>query len=203
LHHFLLGGLIADEGDNHAVKVEEEHDQVEAKLDEGFLLMDVELAENLGSIQEMGVVDDLLDVPCEERDVEQQGHPVAVDQEEQRQESVHSGLGNDVRVEAVAEVDGVDVVTEKTVVLASPCHGGRCDLIASAMASAPGDRGCVPFQIAVHDGEEDLQEKVDGVDQHRQEEQPCFSRHHCGGRGGRRKGCRLAGRGRATFVEEL
>jgi hypothetical protein len=58
LHHFLLGGLIADEGDNHAVKVEEEHDQVEAKLDEGFLLMDVELAENLGSIQEMGVVDD-------------------------------------------------------------------------------------------------------------------------------------------------
>lgn len=27
-----LVGLVADEGDNHAVKVEEEHDQVEAKL---------------------------------------------------------------------------------------------------------------------------------------------------------------------------
>jgi hypothetical protein len=29
--------LIADEGDDHAVEVEEEHDKVEAELDEGFL----------------------------------------------------------------------------------------------------------------------------------------------------------------------
>lgn len=29
--------LVADEGDNHAVEVEEEHQEVEAKLDEGFL----------------------------------------------------------------------------------------------------------------------------------------------------------------------
>lgn len=35
----------------------------------------------------------------------------------------------------------------------------------------------LPFQIAVHDGEEDLKEKVDSVDQHRKEEQPRFARH--------------------------
>jgi hypothetical protein len=29
--------LVADEGDNHAVEVEEEHDQVKAELDERFL----------------------------------------------------------------------------------------------------------------------------------------------------------------------
>ena len=38
----------------------------------------------------------------------------------------------------------------------------------------------VPFEIAVHDGEEDLEEEVDGVDQHRQQVQPRFARH-CGG----------------------
>lgn len=34
-----------------------------------------------------------------------------------------------------------------------------------------------PFQIAVHDGEEDLQEQVDGVYQHRQKVQPCLASH--------------------------
>jgi hypothetical protein len=29
--------LVADEGDDHAVQVEEEHDQVETELDERFL----------------------------------------------------------------------------------------------------------------------------------------------------------------------
>jgi len=29
--------FIADEGNNHAVEVEEEHEQVEAQFDEGFL----------------------------------------------------------------------------------------------------------------------------------------------------------------------
>lgn len=33
-----LVGLVADEGNNHAVQVEEEHDKVETKLDERFLL---------------------------------------------------------------------------------------------------------------------------------------------------------------------
>jgi hypothetical protein len=34
-----------------------------------------------------------------------------------------------------------------------------------------------PFQVTVHDGEEHLEEEVDGVYQHRQEVQPCFARH--------------------------
>src|SRR6478609_12189922 len=46
------------------------------------------------------------------------------------------------------------------------------------------DGGGLPFEITVHDGEEDLQEQVDGVDQHRQEEQPSLSRHHLDGRKG-------------------
>ena len=36
-----------------------------------------------------------------------------------------------------------------------------------------------PFKIAVHDSEEDLEEEVDGVYQHRQQVQPCFA-GHCG-----------------------
>ena len=36
-HSPRLMRLVADEGDNHAVEVEEEHEQMEAQLDEGFL----------------------------------------------------------------------------------------------------------------------------------------------------------------------
>ena len=53
----------------------------------------------------------LLDVPGEQRQVENQSQPVAVDQEQEGQETVHSSLGDNVGVQAVAEVDGVDVVT--------------------------------------------------------------------------------------------
>jgi hypothetical protein len=38
----------------------------------------------------------------------------------------------------------------------------------------------IPFQVTVHDSEEDLQKEVDGVDKHRQQEQPSFSGHHLG-----------------------
>jgi hypothetical protein len=37
----------------------------------------------------------------------------------------------------------------------------------------------IPFQIAVHDGEEDLKEKVDGIDKHCYQVEPRFSRHDC------------------------
>jgi hypothetical protein len=33
--------LVPDEGDDHAVQVEEEHDQVETQLDEGFLILGI------------------------------------------------------------------------------------------------------------------------------------------------------------------
>jgi len=57
---------------------------------------------------------------------------------------LNSGLRDDVGIEAVAEIDRVDIVT---------------------------------FQIAVHDGEEDLEEEVDGIYQDCQQIEPCFARH--------------------------
>jgi hypothetical protein len=84
-------------------------------------------------------VDVLLCVPGQERQVEDERHPVAVDQEQDSQESVDTGLRDDVHVEAVAQVDRVDVVA---------------------------------FQVRVHDGEEHLQEEVDGINEDREEEQP-------------------------------
>lgn len=53
----------------------------------------------------------LLNVPDKERQVENKSNPVAVDEEQDGQERVYSGLGDDVGVETVAEVDRVDVVT--------------------------------------------------------------------------------------------
>jgi hypothetical protein len=55
--------------------------------------------------------DVLLRIECQERQVEEDREPVAVDNEEECQESVNSGLGDDVGVQAVAKVDRVDVVT--------------------------------------------------------------------------------------------
>jgi hypothetical protein len=86
-----------------------------------------------------GQVGVLLCVPGQKRQVQDKRHPVAVDQEQDSQESVDTGLGDDVHVEAVAQVDRVDVVA---------------------------------FQVRVHDGEEDLQKEVDGVNQDGEEEQP-------------------------------
>ena len=52
----------------------------------------------------------LLDIPGKQRQVEDQGQPVAVNQEQEGEETVDGGFGNDVGVETVAEVDGVDVI---------------------------------------------------------------------------------------------
>lgn len=53
----------------------------------------------------------LLGVEDCERQVQHNGEPVPVDHEEEGQESVDSGLGNDVGIEAIAKVDRVDVIT--------------------------------------------------------------------------------------------
>lgn len=92
------------------------------------------------------------------------------------------GFGNDVLVQVLAKVDGVCVVAKNAQLVA------HTDTRALQGSPGPGSRAlpsrgelvmrCVPFQIAVHDGEEDLQEQVDGVNQHRQQKQPCFARHH-------------------------
>lgn len=94
--------------------------------------MDIELSEDFGGVQQVSVVDDpggrlegnldvkhrgqgnsLLGVPGEKRQVEDEGKPVTVDEEQECQEAVYGRLGNDVGVEAVAEFDGVDVVTAR------------------------------------------------------------------------------------------
>ncbi len=55
----------------------------------------------------------LLDVPGQERNVQEQRNPVSVDEEQEGEEAVYGRLGNDVRVEAVAKIDGVDVVAAR------------------------------------------------------------------------------------------
>ena len=55
----------------------------------------------------------LLGVKQNERQVQHDGEPVPVDNEEESQESVDSGFGDYVGVETVAKVDGVDVITAK------------------------------------------------------------------------------------------
>jgi hypothetical protein len=55
----------------------------------------------------------LLRVERHEGQVQHDGEPVPVNNEEEGQESVDSGFGDDIGIEAVAEVDGVDVVAGK------------------------------------------------------------------------------------------
>ena len=65
----------------------------------------------------------LLPIPSHQRQIQQQRQPIPINKEQRCKESVDAGFRDDVHVEAVAEVDGIDVVA---------------------------------FQVAVHDGEEDL-----------------------------------------------
>ena len=53
-----LPRLVPDKRDDHAVEVEEEHEQVEAELDERLLLVDVEFAEDLRGVEEVLVFED-------------------------------------------------------------------------------------------------------------------------------------------------
>lgn len=141
--------------------------------------MDVQLPEDLGRVQQVSVVDDLLDVPGQERGVQDQWQPVSVDEEEERQKSVYGSFGDDVGVQAVAEVDGVDVVTATQGTLSAaissrgefgvPRGEGRRQQTLSSRGRSLGASCDVPFQIAVHDGEEDLQEEVYGIYEHRKQ----------------------------------
>lgn len=56
----------------------------------------------------------LLDVPGEKRQVQNQRHPISVDQKQKGHKSVDGKLGKDVGVEAVAEVGRVDVIAAQT-----------------------------------------------------------------------------------------
>ena len=58
----------------------------------------------------LGIGNLLLDVPGDKRHVEYERQPVSVDKEEEGQETVDGDFGDDVGVEAVAEVNRVDVI---------------------------------------------------------------------------------------------
>lgn len=103
--------LVTDQGDNHAVKVEEEHQEMETELDKRFPLVDIELPEDLSCVQKMLVIEDLLSIVSEKRQVQDNRKPVAIDNEQEGQESVNGSFGDDVGVETVAEFDRVEVVT--------------------------------------------------------------------------------------------
>jgi hypothetical protein len=95
---------------DHAVKIEEEHDEMESKLEERFLLVDIELSEDLRSIKKMSVVEDLLCIECKEWQVEKKSYPVPIDQEHERKEGMDSCFRDNVGIQTVAKIDGVDIV---------------------------------------------------------------------------------------------
>lgn len=53
----------------------------------------------------------LLSVPSQQRQIQDQGHPVPIDQEQECQKGVNGSFWDNVCVEAVAEVDRVNIVT--------------------------------------------------------------------------------------------
>jgi hypothetical protein len=71
------------------------------------------------------VVHVLLAVPGQQRQVQDERDPVSVDKEEEGQETVNGGLGDDVGVEAVAKVDGVDVVAGAKLAYADRCAASQ------------------------------------------------------------------------------
>jgi hypothetical protein len=72
--------------------------------------MYIQLAENLGGVKEMGILNDLLGVPGEQWDIEDKGYPIAVDEEQKCEKTVNSCFRDNIGVEAIAKVNGVDVV---------------------------------------------------------------------------------------------
>jgi hypothetical protein len=53
----------------------------------------------------------LLHIECQKRQVEHERQPVPINQKQDSQESVNSRLRNNVCVKAVAQIDGIDVIT--------------------------------------------------------------------------------------------
>lgn len=139
-----------------------------------------------------GEGDALLRIENKQRQIQDDSKPVSVDDEQEGQESVNGGFGDDVGVETVAEINGVDVVTvegkkeEECQPTSSirhnhsnvpgrdstysfphtrPTAGQKANQNHTRPRQMEG-RDILPFQIAVHNRKEDLQEQVDRVDQH-------------------------------------
>jgi hypothetical protein len=77
---------------------------------------------------------------------------------------MNAGFGDNIRVEAVAKIDGVDVIaaghsvskSSLVVIVPDPSLVQRRIRQKGKPPRRSDSRGHVPFQIAIHDGEEDL-----------------------------------------------
>lgn len=89
-------------------------------------------------------------------------------------------LRNDVCIESITEVDWIDIVTAlKT--FCQRINNQRLRIEHKTWRKAQMGRAIEdgsPLQIAIHDGEKDLKEKIHGIDKYREEVQPCFTGHH-------------------------
>jgi len=116
-------GLVSDQSNNHAIKVKEEHAKMEAEFEEGFLLVYIQLSEDLSSVKKVGIVHNLLDIPPQQGSVEDYGNPISVNEKEEGKEAVYGSLGYDVRVQSVAELNRVDIIALQVAI-----HYGKEDL---------------------------------------------------------------------------
>jgi len=89
---------------------------MKAEFDKRFPFVCVKFSEDFGSIEQVIFFRDFFGVPSEEGEVEEDGEPVAVYEEESGQKGMYAGFWDDVGVESVAEVDWVDVVALKVTV---------------------------------------------------------------------------------------
>jgi hypothetical protein len=97
-------------------------------LNPPYLLVNVQLPENLRGVEKMLILKDpstcqytlskqkkplflLLCIVSQERQIQENCQPVAVDEEEHGEEAMDSSFRDDVGVETVAEINGVDIIT--------------------------------------------------------------------------------------------
>lgn len=102
---------VADQGQDHSVEVEEEHEQVETQLDETLLLMLGQGSEDLGGIQQVVLGGHLVDVVSKQWQVQQEHEPVSVDKEKHSHDGMQASLGNEPWVQLMTQLNWVDVIT--------------------------------------------------------------------------------------------
>lgn len=83
---------------------------METKLDERLSLVLAQSSEDFRGVQKVRLGVNSVDVPCQQGEVDQERPPVAADEEKSGEESVDHHLGENVPIETVAQVNGVDVV---------------------------------------------------------------------------------------------
>lgn len=114
--------------------------------------MNIQLAENLRRVQKVLILEDLLRIERQERKVQHDRDPIAIDDKEEGQERVDGSFGDNVGIQAVAQVDRVDVVA------ARKGDPGQFFSLSHSLSSVCGwqERHHSPLQITVHDREENL-----------------------------------------------